>query len=236
MAKVGRVLAGIIVAIALLIGGVVLWYKTSYPTYTYRYRMTVEVPVDGKVHSGSSVIEIRLVSQPQLLPEMGPVRQEISGQAVYVDLGQGRNVFALLAAGPYARVYDYPAYVVPAHFDLSYQWRDLIKFPFLSGHWEIDPAVEPPDERPIFVTFSNLSDPKTVRLIQPDRFSEVFGPGVEPPTIIFEMTDAPVTRGIFRELPWLRDLRAVHIEDVQFPPGWDGSEISLTGNLFVRGL
>ena len=45
---------GIIVAIAAVAG----LYKLKYPTYTYRYRMTVEVDVGGEVRSQSSVIEV----------------------------------------------------------------------------------------------------------------------------------------------------------------------------------
>jgi len=42
-------------------------YKISYPTQTYRYRMTVNVEVDGQMRSGSSVIEVKVAEQPAII-------------------------------------------------------------------------------------------------------------------------------------------------------------------------
>ena len=50
------------IACAAIVAGFVL-YKINYPTYTYRYRMTVNVEVDGQMRSGSSVIEVRVSKQ-----------------------------------------------------------------------------------------------------------------------------------------------------------------------------
>ncbi len=86
----------IALVVALLIGGGFAWCKLTYPKYTYRYRMTVEVMVDGVVRSGSSVIEIRIQTQPNLLSN-STIVPHVRGEATYVDLGGGRNVIALLA-------------------------------------------------------------------------------------------------------------------------------------------
>ena len=51
------------IALAVIVAGVVL-FKLKYPTYAYRYRMTVTVAVNGQVHTGSSVIETRISKQP----------------------------------------------------------------------------------------------------------------------------------------------------------------------------
>lgn len=189
--------------VAVVILGLLVLYKIVYPTVTYRYRMTVEVPVDGKIHSGSSVIEVKVTKQPQFLPGMGLSTRRIAGEAVYVDLGEGRNVFATLVPGPYFENRDYPAQIVPAHFDLSYQWPDLVKFPFLSGGWHIVPAEIPPRRSPAFVTFGDLENPATARVVEPADFPKVFGSRVGPPSVTFEMTWAPVTKGIYEMLPWL---------------------------------
>ena len=54
----------------------------------------------ASVHSGSSVIEVRIVTQPHLVPAL--YAPHVRGEAVFVGLGEGRNVIALLAAGPRA--------------------------------------------------------------------------------------------------------------------------------------
>ncbi|ODA67392.1 hypothetical protein A7A08_01424 [Methyloligella halotolerans] len=193
--------------VAVVFLGLLALYKIVYPTVTYRYRMTVEVEVDGKVHSGSSVIEVKVIKHPRIIPSLAGSRDEITGQAVYVDLGDGRNVFALLGSAPYATDYhDYPAYIVLAHFDLSYTRQDLRKFPYLTGEWTIDPLDPPAIGAPAFMTFGDLDNPGTATLVDPKDFSRAFGPTVGPPIVKIEMTDKPVTTDLFKTLPWLKEL------------------------------
>jgi hypothetical protein len=187
----------IALSIALVIGGSLAMCKLAYPTYTYRYKMTVNVEADGKLYSGSSVIEVRLVKQMQLTTEMPPVATEVSGEAVFADLGGGRNVIALLASGNKAKNSEYPKYIVSEHFKLSYDDSDLVKFPRLRGRWEL-----PSGELPTFVTFTDLADPKTARVVGLTEFEAVFGPDVHFKGVSVEMTSDPVTRGIEKNLKW----------------------------------
>jgi hypothetical protein len=203
--------------IALVIGCGLAWCKLAYPTYTYHYRMTVNVEADGNIHSDSSVIEVRLVKQVQFMLEVPRVETEISGEAVFVDLGQGRNVIELLTSGDNV---DYPKYLVAKHFNLSYSDENLAKFPKLDGRWELMG-----DELPTFLTFTDLNDPKTARVVRPDELETVFDPGVRFKRAFVEMVPAgtwpfnvlgwpralagePVTRGIAKQIPEIiRQLR-----------------------------
>ena len=186
-----RALGIIGVCIVVLIGGAVACWKISYPTYTYRYRMTVEVLADGAVRSGASAIEVRVVKQPQFGP---PQTSHVRGEAVFVDLGGGRNVIALLAAGPAAKDVDYSYNVVPAVFGLTFADRDLAKLSSLRG-------IRPVSRLPTFVTFADLNDPKTARVVHPDEFEQVFGPGTGLRRVTVEPVDAPITRGIEKRMP-----------------------------------
>ncbi|MGV3633171.1 MAG: hypothetical protein ACO1NY_02400 [Pseudorhodoplanes sp.] len=174
-----------------------IWHKSGYPTQVYRYRMTVEVNLGDEVRSGSSVIEVRLTKQRQILPEVIPVRSNVSGEAVYVDLGEGRNLVALLASGPNAENRDHPQSVVPSHFKLSYSDSDLPKYSSLRGEWTL-----PKDRLPTFVTFGNLNDLQSAKVVVPDEFEQTFGAGVTLRDVRIEMTDDPVTHGIAEKVPW----------------------------------
>jgi hypothetical protein len=99
------------IAFAVIAVGVIL-YKTSYPTYAYRYRMTVNVEVDGQMRSGSSVIEVRVSKQLAFLPTVNELAYAGEGEAVYVDLGVHGSIVALLASGTYANDTEYPLYLV----------------------------------------------------------------------------------------------------------------------------
>jgi hypothetical protein len=66
----------IVVGLMLLIGSGVVWWKISYPTYSYRYRLTLSVEAGGKVHTGSSVIEIVWHGGPEI-GDVGPYHPTI---------------------------------------------------------------------------------------------------------------------------------------------------------------
>ena len=195
-------LALFLAVIAAIAAVAVLSYKTAYPTYTYRYKMTVNVNVAGHIRSGSSVIEVRLKTQPQLLPGIGPVLAEAFGEAIFVDLGEDRHVIAVLASERGIGE-DFANHVVPAHFHLSYESKDLVKYPELEGRWELDQRTLPSWRIPTSVIFADLNEPKTARVVSPDEFSQVFGPDVSGPLMTIEMTKEPVTRSIQTKLPWL---------------------------------
>ena len=78
---------GLVAAALLGLYGVV---QDVYPTYSYRYRLTIAIEVDGKVHAGSSVIEVIWRGQPDL-PGAGSFTPHVRGQAVYVDLRISRG-------------------------------------------------------------------------------------------------------------------------------------------------
>lgn len=59
-----------------------------------------------------------------------------------------------------------------------------------------------PDQLPMLVTFANLHDPSTARVVQPNEFEQVFGSGVHFHRASIEMTNDPITRGIESNLPW----------------------------------
>jgi hypothetical protein len=201
MGKAMRTLGIIAVGLVLLIGGGIVWYALAYPTYTYRYRMTVEVIVDGVVRSGSSVIEVRLNRQPKFLSEVPRVRSEFTGDAVFVDLGRGRNVVALLAAEA-GKQTDFPMLVVPAHYKLSYENDDLPKYSRLRGQWTLSPDALPPSQMPTLITFVDINDPFSAKVIYTHEFPKIFGEDVREPVFKITMTDEPVTKGIERRFPW----------------------------------
>jgi hypothetical protein len=192
-----RIFGIIAVGIALLIVGSI-WYKARYPTYIYRYRMTVEVEVDGTVRSGASVIEVTLKKRPRITPESLSVVPFVKGDAVFVDLGGGRNVIALLASGPIANYIDNPVFLVPMLFGLPGGDLDLVKYSGLQGRRDLTAQL-----LPTFVTFSDLSEPKSARVVPSNEFERMFGLGVRFRGAWIEMTNEPVTRGIETKLSWL---------------------------------
>ncbi|HZO48126.1 MAG TPA: hypothetical protein VFB68_19680 [Xanthobacteraceae bacterium] len=194
---------------ALAVGGYVAWILL-FPVYTSRFRLTVEVETPQGLKSGSSVIETTIRDVKVGLPEMRGLQYGARGEAVFVDLGRGRHVIALLTFGATGGDQDrlnglvYAALAPGRRSD----WREVAS---LRGSGDL-----PPDSIPTLVTFADINDPKTARVVQPQEFESVFGPGVRfkrawietvPagiwPLSLVGITGEAVTSGLERKLPWL---------------------------------
>jgi hypothetical protein len=213
------------IAFAVVFVGVVL-YRISYPTYSCRYRMTVNVEVDGQLRSGSSVIEFWASKRPRV-PGSILMKTGVVGEAVFVDLGGQRNIVALLASGPYAENTAYPERVVRSHFKLNLlDDRDSASLSRLRGRWDLSA-----ENLPTLVTFSNPGDPATVKVLRADQLEQFFGPSVHWRGIVIEMTTDAVSQVIESKLPWVTKLTAgLFGSSVSGSPG----KLTLNGPYFKR--
>jgi hypothetical protein len=195
------------------IGAMVILYNYFYPTYSYRYRLTVNVEVDGKVHSGSSVVEVTWRGHPEI-PEAGSYSPELRGQAALVDLGSHGVVVGLLLGEdwgePSSSTGGWGAlWIVPRAFGVR-DWNDgLPDLVRLRGKRDLAP-----NNLPRFLWFSNPQDPATAQIIPAQDFQAVLSPSVRFAGASVEITNDPLVIDIRDKLPWLKSLE-------QKPPGED---------------
>lgn len=206
-----------IVVVVFLVGAI--GYALVYPTLSYRFRITLNVETPDGVKAGSSVMEVRHRQYPAWI-SLGNNTGEssLSGDAIFVNLGadnrgKPRNLFGLLALGQQAESIDF--YQLPGKA-FEPLWRrqsaafrgaaeEVAKLP-------VGTKVElSSDQLPTLLTFSDISDPASGRLIAPDEFSTVFGAGVRLQSATIEIVPSgnrlgiggePITRGVARHLPW----------------------------------
>jgi hypothetical protein len=186
----------ILIAVMLVYG----FYKIKYPTYTYRYRMTVAVDAGGETRSASSVIEVTATRVPQFLPEVLPYERSAWGQAIFIDLPDGKNIVALLAAGPTAmEPFVYP--IIPRAFRPSkYKGINVDEVPELRGRRELTK-----EQMPTLVTVTDPTDARTARVVNVDDLGGTLG--VHLRSISVEMTkDAVTPIDMERHLPFLNKL------------------------------
>jgi hypothetical protein len=147
----------------LLAVGLAVWavMAFAFPTYTHRYRLTIEVDTPQGVRSGSSVIEVERSDQRWVLIAQGRYVFDVRGEAVFVDLGDGRNLIALMAFGPRAENVDQMISLWVEAYG-HYKWDEDA----WSGRTKMQGPIElKPPLIPTLVTFSDLSDPKTARVV-----------------------------------------------------------------------
>ncbi len=199
-----------LLVLALGIGAMVIAYNYFYPTHSYRYRLTVNIEVGGKVHSGSSVIEVTWRGHPEI-PEAGSYSPELRGQAALVDLGSHGVVVATLLNGEsYGPAEDGAwgaIWIVPRAFGVRDSNDGLADLPRLRGKRDLAP-----NNLPRFIWLGNPQDPTTAQKILVQNFPAVFGPSVRFAGAAVEITNDPLVVDIRDKLPWLKSLE-------QKPPG-----------------
>ena len=184
----------------------------------YSFRLTIKVDVDDELKEGSSVIYVAHRSPPQWVRGFFSSEAWVNGDAVFVDLGRHRNLLAALVLGPKGLSAGIQS-LVPRAFDLnSYDEHGRLvgmSVPRLGSKVELRG-----DNIPTLVTFSNIRDPDTARLVPPPDFPAIFGQGVTFRGAWVEITDAPVTRGLEEKLPLLQVLREKSRTITAEPPGF----------------
>ena len=181
-----------------LAGAAALLSGCFWPDAEWHRKITVIVDTPlGEVRGSSVHAEsVTADNTPRWLrlPEAGGAGISFQGEAVVVDLGQGRYLFALLK-GPdtVLTLYPHPKDFVEA--------AKLV--PRTKGVKILSSA-----DYPMLVTFDNIADPKSVKLVDPSKFEASFGTGYALKSITLEITDDKVTEGKVRTIiPWISDFR-----------------------------
>jgi hypothetical protein len=174
----------------------------------HKYRLTVEVTTPEGVKAASGVLAV--------VPDRGYSRggrTTTRGEAVFVDLGHGRNLVALLAHEQGGKLdLDDINYVALRAYGAARGSR--IVFNQMSQQTGIVPVQG--DLVPVLVSFGDPGDPATARRVAPDHAEAVLGDGYTLHGLTAEVVPnglwpidfggalgEPVTRGIKAKLPWL---------------------------------
>ncbi len=177
----------------------------------YRYKLTLEVEVDGQIKSASNVVDVRYVEKS--FPEKH-TNIAITGDALFLDLGPTRRpLIALLTAQPKPEDRSAsprngwgesdPASVVGKAFASE---PDFINGQIKAGFGALvgrGPRTITTADLPDLVTFTDINDPKTVMAVNPNNFEASLGEGVKWHSISIEIVDEIITQGIEQRLSWL---------------------------------
>lgn len=201
----------ILIVVLVLVGGSVAYCQHFWFPYTWHQKMTVEVEVDGQLSTGSSVVKVTVSDSDPLTKGLGFSSQfGARGEAAFVELPGKRYLFALLDGGPPDSGPQTNAINI---FKDQLPRRGDERFAIVAkSRFKKD---IPRSHYPLLVTFTDITDPTTVKVVDPDNLAETFGPRVSLKRITLEITDEPMTEGkIEQVLGWLDDPK------VMKNPGW----------------
>ena len=172
----------------------------------HKYRLTIEVETPEGIKSGSGILSVH--------PDRGYSRHgytALRGDAVFVDLGGGKNLVSLLAHIDKKIDLDAINYVALRAYRAAGR---NVSFNEMNGLTGMAPVTG--ELLPVLVTFTDLSDPATAHAVQPDDLEAALGKGVHLRGVSAEAVPnglwpldfggplgEPVTRGIETKLPWL---------------------------------
>lgn len=217
-----------------------------FPPATLRYRMTVEVETPQGLRTGSSVIEATIHSGPGWGDASG-ISYELHGEAVAIDLPNGKTLFALLDAPGGSDPASYHAHLFNEALAMGASSAPPMPRLFKAWEWreerkvarQLKPSFELPQAKlPLFVTFGDIRDPKSVMLVDPNDLAARFGAGTKLRRITVQITDDPVTIQVGKRLRWLGKYPEPRLDAAykgSFDPGKIGLAQSLSHGDFRMG-
>ena len=203
----------------------------------HKYRLAVEVETPEGTKSASGVVAVH---PDRSYSRRGQTRTV--GDAVFVDLGSGKNLVALLAHVDKKLVLDDVNYVaLRAYNEAAGKRVSFNEMSRLTGIVPVKGALVP-----VLVTFADPANPGTARAVAPDDAEAVLGKGYRLKGLTAEVVPngywpldfggalgEAVSRGIQSKLPWLSgaDNSAATALRAAGLPGVDGID---AGEAFTR--
>lgn len=185
----------------------------GYREEVTRYKMTVEVETPSGIRSGSGVRQMSLVTPPFLpIPVNSRSTWHLKGEAVTVELPDGRLLFAI-------NLGEHVDFMQPTD-GMSRLFRRYGRgAPKPISIWSNSRRLKASDYdnfMPMLVTFDDVNDPSTARLVEPDELDAEFGPGFKLHRITINQTNERVSEGIEEYLPWMLEAETGMLNGSQF--------------------
>jgi len=167
----------------------------------FRYRIVLNIDTPSGPVQGSTVLEVEHRRLPDFWGSMANEAPVAKGEAVFVDLGGGRSLVALLTVPDRSM-----GFLPVAAFDVDNRPEDERneRFRRLARMAPGTSVVLPPDLTPQMLVLPDVRAPASARAISPDTFPVVLGPGYRFERVRIEIVskDTPLNDTISQRLPW----------------------------------
>ena len=182
---------------------VLVWIVVAQGRYSWHQKLTITVETPAGEVSASSVSAVSWRKQWIRWDGMG-WSYDLTGEAVVVEVTPGRYLFALLQG---AGTTEYMGSVAAASI-AGREGRVINGALFSEVQGKRNRAAGvitvPEVQYPMMVTFGDIADPTSVKLVDPADLAASFGLGVRLKSVTLEVTDEPVTVGAVEAvLGWL---------------------------------
>lgn len=200
------------------------------PQFEHRFRITLEIATPDGVKQGASVWSITCTEEPPGSAVYWFGCKKVHAQAIFIDLGGGRNVVGLVDQRRFGHINNHIARVAYSDEKLPQNAKSWYRY---APYWR--------GARPLhgnnmltLATIRDLNDPMSVKFIDQLDFNAAFGPGyalraatleIVPsghwPLNAFGLSGTPISTGIETKIPFLvshRDALSDNLR-IRFPAG-----------------
>lgn len=179
--------------------------------HEWRQKTILEVETPAGTVTGSSVAQmsVRWFGKLELMLSNGAgLSTGVRGEAAFVEVAPGRFLFALFK--------ELQPFQTTELFREAADGRESRSITARLEHIR-EKRLVPPLRYPMLVTFDDINDPKTVKLVDPANLAATFGEGFALKSISVEITDEEVTEGkVERVLGWLPDYYGRRLDGERF--------------------
>jgi hypothetical protein len=220
----------LVVMVTAAVLGFIALDRYVFPSFVHRYRLTIELDDDGRVRSGSGVVQVTWTNQPKF-GEAPPWVSKVKGQAIFVNLETRGAVLALLSGG-------YPLQdetIKPDFFALRALYGSNALSPEALdalGRARVKKELGP-TELVRMLWLPDINNPATAQIVDLRRLGTTIDPKLRFRRAEIELTGDSVTTDLSKHLPWLKTM--VEAERRAPPITWYG-EFKLTSAVLNRGV
>jgi hypothetical protein len=171
------------------------------PSWNNRYKVTVVIYKGDQVYQASGVQETTCHGQSPIWPD-STGGCELNGEAIPVDLGDGRYFIATMSRRDRCCRAESYTYVLRNGGDNGKNYKE-------GGYLKNTKSwVTKPEAYPLFITFADMNNPRTVAEVDPANLAATFGDGWRFGALnVEQVAYQPITKGrIDPLLPWLKDV------------------------------
>ncbi len=168
----------------------------------------VQTPFGPKVGTSTSEAHWEMAPQWFKIGDSGGGHGEgsLKGEAVVVELSEGKYLFALLNG-----------YSAETAIQIFGNLQTFGREEYAATLNQISSSHEtlelPRNKYPLLVTFDDINDPASVKRVDPANLEATFGPGYRLNGITLSLTKEPVTKGkVEKVLGWLGRYYDVHLD------------------------
>jgi hypothetical protein len=170
--------------------------------FSFNQKLTVVVSTPDGERSGSAVTNV-VTYIGTILLSGSQAENRIDGEATVVEVMPGKFLFALVGE-------ETKNLALRAWGDRVASNKTEDKLAMIEDLRES--IVLPSKLHPMLVTFDDINDPKSVKLVDPANLTASFGAGYALKSITIEVTDEPVTVGkISSKLLWIPSLKGGYL-------------------------